>query len=60
MANALGVKIMTVATPSLHKKVLTFCVRMRDREDLTGGVQHFFLGRHNDAQRKSTSTVTEQ
>ena len=47
-SDALGVKLPTVATSLLFKKVVTLNVRMRNPEDLTGGFQPFILGQHTD------------
>ena len=45
---------------SLIKKVMTPGVRLRDPEDLTRGIQHFFLGKKTVAHRKTTSTAADK
>lgn len=58
--DALGINILMVATPSLLKEVVTLGVRMCDPEDLTRGLQPFFLGKHTAAHRKKVSTAAEK
>ena len=60
MADALGVKLLTVATPSLTKKLATIGVRMRDPEDLTGGVQPFVHIHNTTSQSNSAATASNQ
>lgn len=59
MADVIGINLLTVATPSLLKKVVTLGARMRDPEDLAGGIQPFFLGQHTAVQRKSAATAVK-
>ena len=40
----LGVKLLMVATLLFLNKVATLNVRVRNLEDLTGGIQYFSLG----------------
>ena len=59
IVDVLGVKLLTVVTPSLLKKVVTLGVKMRDSEDLTGGIHTFVLGQHTSARRKRVSTAAD-
>ena len=44
----------------LLKKLVTLSVMMRDMEDLTGGLQTFFLIHNTVSQRNSTATAAER
>ena len=54
--DALGVNLPMVSTPSLLNKVVTRGVRIRDLEDLTGGVHSFVLFPHTADQREIVLT----
>ena len=56
----LGIKLLTVASPSLLKKVVNLLVMMNDPEDLTRGVQYFVLGQHTNYHRKRAATSAER
>ena len=56
----LGVKLLTVAKPSLLKNSVALRVRMCNVMDLTSGIHPLFLVKHTDEQRKSASTSTER
>ena len=59
-SEALSFNLPMVDTPSLLKKVVTLGVKMRNPEDLTGGIHPFFLGHHTAFQRKSASTAANR
>ena len=51
-AKEMGLRAPTIATPSLLKLVLALGFRMDSRDDLTTGLQNFFLGQYTATVRK--------
>ena len=58
--DALGFKLLVVATLSLLKNVVTLDVIMCNLENLTRGIQPFLLGQHTLAQRENVLAATER
>ena len=48
----MGLRAPTIATPSLLKLVLTLGFRMKSRDDLTTGLNPFFLSQHTATVQK--------
>ena len=48
----MGLRVPTIATPSLLKLVLALMFRMESRDDLTTGLHPFVLGHHTVTVRK--------
>ena len=52
-SHALDIKLITVTTPSLLKKVLNLGLIMCEPEELNGGLQPFVLSQNTAAQSKT-------
>ena len=56
----MGLRTLTIATPSLLKLVLALGFRMESRDDLTTGLHPFVLGQHTATARKFLSGQAER